>query len=217
MVQQLHRLPLTSLRLRQALQRHDLAQLNFNETVALQYLPTHSLVQPSHPGHFVRTALYQHLPTPSIAEWVRQQPRHKQKSAILVSHVGLLLRQDFQYGQLIYPEVRCQPAHHSIKSKCWVVPHYCQQHKGCQKLMFSNATSKYPKHCFLTIHHGHYQIGQADTPHSFSCNRVVNVPLFTYLTEHMVGRPPLINNSKILGLHLETIQTVPAKTQQQHG
>ena len=171
------------------------------ESVDLPYLPMKSL-----------PFLEKYLPTPAIVEIVRSRK-------LPISHLGVLYRQTFQQGHLIYHDIICQ------RNDCKVTPVVCKS-KTCEVLMFAHATDAYP------LNHLWYQNKQGDyvctaqrppkTTKYTSCNRVVSVPLLPYLASYK-NRGIL----SLLGIHIEklnfssshnkTLKSLPASSQTSLG
>lgn len=186
----------------------------------IDYLKKSALVFKDHQAFKINYKNMKQLYTPSLVEWVRDDRiwqensrlvKNQIHSGILVSHVGVLFRQHFSLGQLIYQQIDCQSQ--SGVKRCQVLPHYCHQSNGCNKLMLSQATQAYPDHYyFYADSQGQYHC-QARKPTQFigsltRCNRVETLPLSAYLLRKQNGHYLYLDNPSLLGIHLEKILPV---------
>lgn len=195
--------------------------LNFpnfdSENVSISYLPKEKIALPQAEGNYQpNEKLLKKIPTPAVIEIIRDTKKWMIDgknikdvigSELSVSHMGLLYRQNFHYGDLIYQKITCD--YDSDDNKvCHVKPVKCQKQQ-CQKLMFTHATDSHPD--------GYYWYKQADGNYACTakppanhgdytrCNRVVSLPLFDYLTDFQYGSYHYMKNASILGVHIESL------------
>jgi hypothetical protein len=154
--------------------------------------------------------VFAQIPTPAIAEIVSTS--HYQQSAIgtelNVKHMGVLYRQTFQQGELIYHRVRCQESA-SGATHCQVTPIVCQK-QSCSELMFLHATHAYPNHFkWYQTAAGEYVCTAKRPPAHVAyttCNRVEARPLFDYLTDYQYGSYWYMTWPPLLGVHIEKLK-----------
>lgn len=187
------------------------------ENVSIAYIPKEKIaLQQSDGSYQPNQSLIDKIPTPAVMEIVRdvkkwfiggKNIKDIIGSELSISHMGLLYRQSFQYGDLIYRKTTCSydVQHQKI---CTVTPVICQKNQ-CNELMFAHATDARPN--------GYYWYKQADGNYTCSaqlpaknitytqCNRVEQQPLFAYLTEYQYGSYWYMNNPAILGVHIEQL------------
>ncbi|MBX3708486.1 MAG: DUF1460 domain-containing protein [Gammaproteobacteria bacterium] len=195
--------------------------LNFphfdSEHLAISYIPKESLAIRQTDGSFKpNQQLLDKIPTPSVAEIVRDVKKWnlygiKIKdiigSELTISHIGLLYRQTFHDGDLIYYKTSCAYENQSYKV-CKVTPVRCEKHQ-CHELMFSHATDAFPSRYFWYKNlNKNYtcspQRPQPGIPYT-SCNRVVSLPFFAYLTDYQLGSYWNMDIPSIIGLHIEKL------------
>jgi hypothetical protein len=191
---------------------------NVNEhNIVMSYLPKETLALRQEDDSFKpNQKLLDKIPTPAILEIVRDPNRWNDfgikikdiiGSELTVSHLGLLYRQTFKRGQLIYRKISCSVnAEH--KQTCSVTAITCQK-KSCRELMFAHATN---------AHHQRYYWYQQDGQYSCSpkkpgegqpyttCNRVVSLPFYDYLTDYQLGYYTNMDVGSILGVHIEKLE-----------
>jgi hypothetical protein len=128
-------------------------------------------------------------------------------SDLTVSHTGLLYRQSFHKGDVIYHKTTCQ--FDSDKQKvCRVQPITCQT-ETCDELMFTHATDAFPNGYFWYQKNDGSYTCTASTPSSgpvTTCNRVTSIPLFDYLTDYQYATYWYMKNPSILGIHIEALK-----------
>ena len=199
------------------------AELNFprfkSEHIAISYLPKEIFVLNRMDGRMEpNQTLLDTIPTPAVAEIVRDVKRWNDNginikdiigTEFTISHLGLLYRQGYNRGELIYRKTMCT-YHDGNMKVCAVRPVTCQK-DFCEELMFAHATNAYPKHYFwYQTSNNNYVCSpyppKSDTPYT-SCNRVVSMPFYDYLTEYHAGLYSNMELRSILGIHLEKIST----------
>ncbi len=177
------------------------------QRVKLGYLPKSILVKSykapgGHRVYQANQALINQVPVPSVVEIVRDFRKWQLGgvnikkvigTGINVSHLGLLYRQTFKPGQLIYHRIGCSFTK-SNKKICSVEPIYCSKKPGCTETMMAAATNAYPD--------GYIYSYQAKTGRYFcssmddmpkgaraltTCNRVTVMPLGDYLAAYQYG------------------------------
>ncbi len=186
------------------------------EMVPTSYIPKEKIALQQADGSYQpNQALLDLIPTPAVAEIVRdvkkwtigdKNIKDVIGSELSISHMGLLYRQGFRYGDFIYHITNCNydQQHQKI---CNVTPVICQKNQ-CNELMFVHATDARPN--------GYYWYKQNDgnftcsskppATHDISftqCNRVVQQPLFDYLTDYQYGSYWYMNSPSIIGVHVE--------------
>lgn len=194
-----------------------LNQPNFiRQEIVMSYIPKETLVlQQEDDSYTPNQALLDKIPTPAIAEIVRdpaswQDYGIKVKdiigSELTVSHLGILYRQTFKRDELIYRKISCSAdAGHS----CEVTPIFCQK-KFCRELMFAHATNAYHQHDYwYQAADGHYVCSPKKPviPTRYTtCNRVVSLPFYDYLTDYQSGYYTNMDVRSILGVHVEKLK-----------
>jgi hypothetical protein len=162
-----------------------------------------------------------HIPTPSVVEIVRDPSKwlvggkpikNIIGTDLLVSHVGILYRKTFKYGETIYQKTTC--AYDGNKEKvCDVTPVVCKDISGsCVKTMMLVATSAFPNG-FVYSHnrelHSYACTDPGKIPAGYvkltTCNRVYTIPLGDYLTYTQYGSQINMKNPSILGVNIEKI------------
>lgn len=197
------------------------SKLNFpkfdSEDISISYLPKETLAIRQHNGGFQPNQdVFDKIPTPAIAEIVRDPKKwnlHRINikdilgTELTISHLGLLYRQAFNHGDLIYRKTTCDiyDEHQKI---CYVTPVICKK-KRCNELMFAHATNALPQEYFwYQKPDGNYACSPTPPEHGVkytSCNRVVTLPLFDYLTEYQLGGNWNMELHSILGVHIEKL------------
>lgn len=182
------------------------------EKVTISYLPKNTLIFADKNGAYSPNSfLFDKIPTPSIAEVVRDVKKWNYHhtnikelvgSELNISHFGLLYRQQFKQGELIYRQITCQDG------SCQVVPVTCAQ-SVCNELMFAHATDGYPyRYFWYPQTNGDYVCSPnppSDKKLYTTCNRVERLPLFAYMISYRSGRYAFMNDPSILGLHIEQL------------
>lgn len=189
--------------------------------VSIQAIPlsaffqAHTTTPYSHPN----TALLNAIPTPAIAEIVRNDRhwtvhqrliRDVLHTGIAVSHLGLLYRHTFRNHELIYQHTQCNHSPRTHSMQCDSHPRYCHAKQGCSILLFTQATSAFPGNATL---HKQPQLGWGcstapNQPHQTlarPCNRVTTTPLIAYLRSQRDHHYLYLNNPAIAGIHIEAL------------
>ncbi len=188
-----------------------------SERVTMTYLPKNTLAIRQKEGSYqLNQALFDKIPAPAVAEIIRDPKKWmrfgmKIKNNIgtetVVSHLGLLYRQTFNRGELMYRHINCGFGYQH-KKICQVTSIICKKDK-CRELMFAHATDAYPDDFYYYQQpNGHYVCSpQAPAPGVkwTKCNRIVRMPLFDYLTDVQFGYYRLMDNPSILGIHVEVM------------
>jgi hypothetical protein len=192
------------------------------EKITIAYLPKQTLAvaqtddtglvayQPNH-------ALLDQLPTPAIIEMIMDPTiwangkniKYYIGSETTVAHLGLIYRQTFRFGEVIYQKINCD--YRGNKKMCTVMPVTCQQ-TTCRELMFAHATNIYPDgYAWQRKKDGGYACVASTnkTLYEKKCNRVMQLPLFDYLTEYQYGKYVHMDNPAMLGVHVEMFTPHP--------
>ena len=196
-------------------------KLNFpnfaTENIVITYLPKQSLALKQAGGSYLpNQTLLAQIPVPAVVEVIRDPAKWMMDgktikeaigSELTVSHMGLLYRQTFAKGEIIFQDIKC---HLNAGSKriCIVTPQRCQE-ASCNELMLAHATERHPnKYYWVAQANGAYtcsdQPPPAGSPKLF-CNRVESVPLVSYLTDYQYGAYRYMDNPSILGVHIEKL------------
>lgn len=188
-----------------------------SEDISMSYLPKEKLVIRKSDDSFIpNQALLNLIPTPAIAEIVRDPDKWNYYgikiknitgSEIAVSHLGLLYRKNFKKDELIYQKTQCK-WNVERKKICEVTPVRCEK-KNCQELMFTHATNGYSRgYYWYSLSDGKYICSPvkpgAGTAYT-SCNRVVSVPFYDYLTDYQSGNFTVMDVKSIVGIHIEKL------------
>jgi hypothetical protein len=193
-------------------------------TQSISYLPkSHFFTKDDDSDAYtVKMGLFEELPTPSIVEIIRNPKKWTINglpiaqvigSELNVSHMGFLHRKKFRHREEITTLIHCNYDVDQRKA-CVVTPLTCEEEAGCREIMFSHATSAYPNsYIFYRDKSANYhckpklpdtnELDQSFPP--TSCNRLVSVPLASYMSAKMYGRVPFLDSDSILGIHLEKI------------
>jgi hypothetical protein len=188
-----------------------------SEEITIAYIPKEKIALLQSDGSYIPNKdLLAKIPTPAVVEIIRDPKRWQIngkniKDAIgtelTVSHLGLVHRERFQQGELIYRQISCH-LNTAQEKVCDVKPVTCQ-HAHCAELMFTHATDSHPD--------GYYWYAQTDGHYSCSatlpaknvkytlCNRVESLPLFAYLTDYQYGSYRYMATPSLLGIHIEVI------------
>lgn len=190
-------------------------QFNFpKQPVSLSYIPKTRLIG-LNAGYFTpNKQLLNTIPTPSVIEivndpqkWIYHGKPIKQAigSELIISHMGLLYRKTFHYGQTIYQHITCN-LNWRHKKSCQVNPIICRK-KSCDELMLAHATSEYPSNFYWYQDNNQFYCSpKKPVNHSFGkCNRVEQLPLSAYLMNYHYGSYWNMNNNALLGIHIEEI------------
>jgi hypothetical protein len=187
------------------------------KNVTMSYIPKQAFVLKEGNQYIPNQALLQKIPTPAIAEIVRdddywysegQLIQQKIGTGIIVSHLGFLYQAHFKQGEEIYQKITCEK--NRRQRICNVQPVVCET-ASCDRLMFSHATDAYPNQ-FLYYKTTKGWVcrpekpAQATTPYTF-CNRVVAVPLGEYVTQQQNKQYSFMDNPSILGINVQKIIT----------
>ena len=200
-----------------------------NQLVRIDYIPLKELIDKTTHGYQANRTNIAKIPTPAIAEIVRNDAKWKLHgtkmisilhSGIAVSHLGFLFWQDYKHGAVIYQNIHCNLV--QGKKSCFVTPRLCQRTGGCHELMFSQATDTFPDHyLFYQDRHGSYHCtATAPMTHQgtiTTCNRVETLPLQDYLMRKNYGKYTVLETPSILGLHIEVINNMPAHKKKRHS
>ena len=184
--------------------------------VKISYIPKEDLSITTKQGYKANEALLKAIPTPAIMEVVRDDTKWNVAgssikkvigSGILVSHIGVLYRQGFKKGDLIYRNISCTDRNNP---QCQVNPVYCNKVDGCNELMFSSATDAFPnQYYYYKDAKGHYQCTDKPPLHKIrttTCNRVESLPLSQYVTTKQYGHYTFLDSPSIVGIHIEKIR-----------
>lgn len=188
-----------------------------SENVVVSYLPKNRLaIRKVNGSYKPNQALLDKIPTPAVLEIVRDVNRWnyygtKVKdligSELTISHLGLIYRQKFKYGDLIYRKITCH-VNNDDNKVCEVKPILCQKN-SCNELMFAHATNAYPTHHYWYKTSDNNYVCSADKPADDApytkCNRVVSSPLFDYLTDYQLGAYWNMELRSVLGVHVERL------------
>ncbi len=190
---------------------------NFDsEKVSLTYIPKEQLATKQSDGSYQSNqAVLDAIPVPSVVEIVRDVKKWNMGvnnireiigSELNVSHMGLLYRQTFKQGQVIYQKIFCH-YDEGQKKVCDVTPIVCQKNQ-CNELMFSQATNTYPDGYYWYQKESNYVCTSdkpADNIKSTSCNRVEQLPLADYITRQQYSAHPFMDTASIVGIHVEKL------------
>lgn len=197
------------------------------EKVSIDYIPKQALTKvvltsTGEKNYEANEERINQIPVPALIEIVRDVQQWKIGnhnitevigSGINVSHVGLLYRQHFKKGEVIYQQINCIKKNN--QKICTLNPVVCKAEKGCTKMMLANATESYPDtYHYYQDNQGAYRCDKNPPPAgtlSVSCNRVMALPLGDYLTTYQYGRYPFMSEPSILGIHVEKILDVDLK------
>lgn len=191
---------------------------HFNsEKVTISYIPKAFLAIQQSNGQFLpNLTLFDKIPTPAVIEIVRDTKkwtlynmniRQVIGSELNVSHMGIIYRETFKKGDEIYQKINCRLINQNQR-RCEVKPIFCNKDE-CKELMFVHATASHPNNYFWYQNaNGNYVCSayppSQDLPYS-RCNRVERLPLFNYLTNFQYGSYWYMQNSSILGIHIEKL------------
>lgn len=189
------------------------------EKVTVEYIPKQEFLLKSSEGLISNQNLFNLLSTPAIIEVVRDSKRWlagRQKvkdiigSDLAISHIGLLYKQQFKLNETIYHKTTCDNYNNEIN--CDVYPVKCNK-KTCSILMFAHATSTFPKNfSWIKKSNGQYACEfNGNRNGNPSCNRVVAMPFFSYLTDYQQGYY-WMDNPSFIGFHVEKLNTINAKS-----
>jgi len=190
-----------------------------HEDITISYLPKEILALRQEDDTFKpNQPLLNKIPTPAIVEIIRDPEIWndygiKIKNILgteeTVSHLGLLYRQTFKRGALIYQKIACN-VDNTRKKNCEVTPIFCQK-KICKELMFTHATNAYPKKYYWYLSSEGKYVCSSHLPESgtayTSCNRVVSLPFYDYLTDYQLGYYWNMDVTSILGVHVEKLNS----------
>lgn len=187
------------------------------ERIRLSYIPKEWIALPQTDGSYrPNLSLLAKIPTPAVLEIVRDPDKWniygvKIKdiigSELTVSHLGLLYRQSFDKGELIYRKTSCQ-MNSAEKKVCRVMPVTCQK-KKCTELMYAHATDTFPVGYFwYQKSPGQYVCSPQPPARNIvytRCNRVVAMPLYDYLTDYQAGEHWNMRLRSLIGVHIEKL------------
>jgi hypothetical protein len=194
---------------------------NFDaEIVPITYIPKEKIALAQPDGSYKpNQLLLDKIPTPAVLEIVRDVKKWTLAGKNLkdvtgseqnISHMGILYRKAFQHGETIYQKTSC-----TLNSKqekvCTVRPIKCQKNQ-CNELMLAGTSSSRPD--------GYYWYKKPDGNYTCTsklpnnrirytlCNRVVEVPLFDYLTDYQYGSYWYMNSPSLIGIHIEKLAEI---------
>lgn len=184
-----------------------------SERITIAYLPKNTLALKQSNGDYKENEkIFKQIPTPAIVEIVRDAKKWNINGKNIkeligtetsISHLGIAYRKIFKQGELIYNKITC--SYQDSQRQCDVKPIYCKE-KSCPELMFLQATDSYPPSFYL-YHNDQHLLCSAEPPaHNkriTMCNRVIELPLFDYLTDYQYGWYRIMQDNSILGLHIE--------------
>jgi hypothetical protein len=194
------------------------SKMNFaDKPITMSYFPKDVLVLSDADDNYKpNQKLLDRLPTPAVAEIVRDPKlwndyginvKNIIGTELTVSHLGLLYRQTFKQGELIYNKTTCSLNSHRQK-QCEVTPVHCEQ-KICKELMFTHASNAYPSHYYWTQTAEGKNICSPARPKdgekAIPCNRVVSLPFYDYLTDYQMGYYINMDVRSIVGVHVEKL------------
>ncbi len=195
------------------------SNLNFphfdSERVTISYIPKDLLaLRKDEGGYEPNQALLDKIPTPAIAEvvrdvkvWGKGRARELIGSELNVSHFGVLYRQTFKSGELIYRRITCDFDAFYQKA-CHVQPIKCEN-KECKVLMFMHATDAYPVGFFwYQQNDGNYvctRTPPAPGANYSHCNRVERIPFYDYISDYQFKFYWYLTEPSILGYHFEKL------------
>jgi hypothetical protein len=187
------------------------------EKVTMGYVPKEKLALLQADGNYQpNEELLAKIPTPAVAEIIRDAKiwRHGGRlvkntigTELTVSHLGLLYRQHFQRGELIYQKITCAAVYRR-EQVCQVTPVTCEK-SHCDELMFTHATISHPDgYYWYQQPSGNFVCSSLPPTHSTRythCNRVESLPLFAYLTNFQYGHYWYMQDPSLLGVHIEEL------------
>jgi hypothetical protein len=202
------------------------SSVNFpDKKITIAYIPKAAFVKAQPNGDYIANqAMLDRIPTPAIVEmisdpratpFVNKTMKAATGSELAVSHMGLLYRKTFSQGEVIYQKISCDSAMPAGKVTCDVTPMRCH-HKTCTELMLAHATQAYPMdYIWKKIDKTHYacipSATQNATTRYHTCNRVVTMPLFAYLTDYQYHSYWYMDYPVFLGVHIEKVKvSVPS-------
>jgi hypothetical protein len=188
-----------------------------SEEVFLSYIPKKKLVIKSQDGSYQpNKSLLDKIPTPALIEIVRDAKKWELEgvpvkaligSELNVSHSGILYRETFKKGDLIYQKIRC--GSFFGKKQCKVIPVFCEM-ENCRELMLLHATKSHPDGYYWYKDQKGNQVCSRNKPNPFTtystCNRVESLPFFAYLTNFQYGKYWYMEAPSLLGVHIEKLR-----------
>lgn len=187
------------------------------EKINVTYFPKESLVLREPDDEFLpNQALLNAIPTPAVAEIVRDPNRWSVYgrtvkdiigTELTISHLGLLYRQTFKKDEVIYQKTTCEFDENRHKY-CEVTPIKCERAQ-CRELMFAHATDAFSFNFYWKKKaNGQYacSAGHSNGTSATTCNRVVTIPFFDYLTDEQLGFHTNMDLRSVLGVHVEKIK-----------
>jgi hypothetical protein len=190
--------------------------------IKLRYIKKAALTEKQEDGTYTpNESIINKIPTPSVVEFVRDPSKwlignkpikNIIGSDILVSHVGILYKEKFKNGDLIYRKTTC--SRDSNKDKiCTVTPVTCNDGSGaCEKTMMLVATSAFPNSFIYSYNQASNDYACTDPnkiPAGYTkittCNRVYSIPLGDYLTSTQYGKQLYMTSPSIIGVNIEKI------------
>lgn len=191
---------------------------NFDsEQVSLTYIPKEALATKQIDGSYLPSKkVFNQITVPAVVEIVRdvkkwnigpKNIRDYIGSELNVSHMGLLYRQTFKQGEVIYQKIFCHYSDSGLQKVCDVTPVVCKKNQ-CNELMFAQASNAYPDGYYWYQKEGNY-VCTPDKPannvKSTYCNRVEQLPLADYITRQQYTSHPFMDTVSIVGIHIEKL------------
>jgi hypothetical protein len=186
------------------------------QTISTSYFPKEKIaLKQAGQSYLPNKALLNSIPTPAVVEIVRDPRKWTVDDKLIkeaigteltISHLGLLFRQTFHQGDVIYQKITCSFAEKQQKV-CTVKPVVCQQ-ASCDELMLSHATDAFPNDYYWYQKPDGSYTCTSDKPASGNytmCNRVRQLPLFDYLTDYQYGSYLYMDSPSLVGIHVEEL------------
>lgn len=188
-----------------------------SEQVILSYIPKEQLANKQADGSYQPNQIVlDKIAVPSVVEIVRDVKQWNIAgknikdligSELNVSHMGLLYRQQFNRGDVIFQKTSCY-YNEAQQKACDVTPVLCEKDQ-CQELMFAQATNAYPDG-YSWYQEGNGFMCSSNKPAAnvkyLSCNRVERLPFADYVTRQQYTSHPFMDTASIVGIHIEKIQ-----------
>jgi hypothetical protein len=186
------------------------------EHISMAYIPKEKIALKQTNGHYQpNQILLDSIPTPAVVEIVRDPKKWTIGgknikdvigSELSISHMGLLYRHRFNFGDVIYQKITCSKDAQDQKV-CSVKPVVCEQAQ-CNELMFVHATDARPNNYFWYQTKEGFTCTSKEPPSgvtSTKCNRIDQEPLFNYLTEYQYDAYPYMDSPSLVGVHIEKL------------
>ncbi len=174
-----------------------------SENVTINYIPTSIAIQN-----------IDELPTPSVIGIVRDPIKWDIKNLIgteyTVSHVGVAYKKVFNKNELIYRNIICSAKDGENPRDCNVINYKCgegefniDKNNKCQITMLLNASSAYPDNYYFYAKSDNTfactKDKPTDTDITSTCNRILSLPLKSYLEKNQII-------PSVLGIHIEKMK-----------